>query len=656
MTTLKKAPEAAETRSPTAHPLDPLTPGEIVRAVGILNRDQVIGPRVRYETVVLNEPPKDDVLAYDGTRALPREAFICILDNDSRRTYEAVVSLSEDTVKSWNHIPGVQPKIMLDEFYECEQAVKQDPAFKEALARRGITDIDLVMVDPWAAGNYGIDGEEGLRLSYALCWLRSSPMDNGYARPIEGVVPVVDLNEMKVLRVIDHGVVPLPPNDGNYSRNFIHEFREDLKPIEITQPDGPSFTVDGWHVSWQKWDMRLGFTPREGLVLYDIAYTDQGRRRPIIYRTCLSEMVVPYGEPNSPHFRKNAFDAGEYGIGNLTNSLTLGCDCLGEIRYFDAVTNNTQGGVMEIPNAICMHEEDFGILWKHVDWRTGETEVRRSRRLVVSFISTVGNYEYGFFWYFYQDGTIQYEVKLTGVLNNSAVPPGHVPEHGTLIAPQLAAHIHQHFFNVRMDMAVDGRNNSVYEVNSYACPADENNPYHNAFYAEKTQLKTESEAQRNIDPYSARYWLIANESETNYLGQKTSYKLMPGENVLPFAHDDASVIKRAGFMTKHLWVTPYDPAEMDAAGDYPNQHPGGAGLPAYTKANRSLDNTDLVVWYTFGHHHVPRPEDWPVMPVMYTGFSLKPVSFFDRNPALDVPPSNHGNGHHCNGHQSSCHA
>ena len=656
MTTLKKAPEAAETRYQTAHPLDPLTPGEIVRAVEILNRDQEIGTRVRYETVVLNEPPKDDVLAYDGTKALPREAFICILDNDSRRTYEAVVSLSEDRVKSWEHIPGVQPKIMLDEFYECEQAVKADPAFREALARRGITDIDLVMVDPWAAGNYGIDGEEGMRLSYALCWVRSSPNDNGYARPIEGVVPVVDLNEMKVLRVIDHGVVPLPPTDGNYSQNFIHEFREDLKPIEITQPEGPSFTVDGWHVAWQKWDMRLGFTPREGLVLYDIAYTDQGRRRPIIYRTCLSEMVVPYGEPNSPHFRKNAFDAGEYGIGNLANSLTLGCDCLGEIRYFDAVTNNTQGGVMKIPNAICMHEEDFGILWKHVDWRTGETEVRRSRRLVVSFISTVGNYEYGFFWYFYQDGTIQYEVKLTGVLNNAAVPPGHVPEHGTLIAPQLAAHIHQHFFNVRMDMAVDGQKNSVYEVNSYACPADENNPHHNAFYAEKTQLKTESEAQRNIDPYSARYWLITNESETNYLGQKTSYKLMPGENVLPFAHDDASVIKRAGFMTKHLWVTPYDPAEMDAAGDYPNQHPGGAGLPAYTKANRNLDNTDLVVWYTFGHHHVPRPEDWPVMPVMYTGFSLKPVSFFDRNPALDVPPSHHVNGHHSNGQHDSCHA
>ena len=186
MTTLKRAPEVAEIQSSTTHPLDPLSADEILRAVEILKRDRDIGARVRYETVVLNEPPKNDVLAYDGTQTLPREAFICLLDNDTHRTYEAVVSLSDDEVKSFTHIPGVQPKIMLDEFYECEQAVKADPAFREALAKRGITDIDLVMVDPWSAGNYGIEGEDGMRLSYSLCWLRSSPKDNGYARPIEG--------------------------------------------------------------------------------------------------------------------------------------------------------------------------------------------------------------------------------------------------------------------------------------------------------------------------------------------------------------------------------------------------------------------------------------------------------------------------------------
>ena len=632
----------------TQHPLDPMTPEEIEEAVSILRSQRDVSEGTRFESVALREPPKDSVLRFDSSsnhNVVPREAAIVLLNNDTEETYEAVVSLTDKAVTSWRHIPGVQPKIMLDEFYECEAAVKKDPKFLEAIKKRGITDVDLVMIDPWSAGNFGIEEEKGKRLSYARCWVRFSPTDNGYARPIEGVIPVVDLNKMEVIRVEDHGFVPLPPNPGNYAAEFIKEFRSDLKPLDIVQPEGPSFQINGREITWQKWSLRVGFTHREGLVLHNIDYYDQGRRRPIIYRAALAEMVVPYGDPGGAHFRKNAFDVGEYGIGNLANSLTLGCDCLGEIVYLDAAVSDSRGGVMTIPNAICIHEEDFGILWKHVDWRTGQTEVRRSRRLVISFIATVGNYEYGFFWYFYQDGTIEFQVKLTGILNNAAVPPGEMPKYGTLIAPQVAGHIHQHFFNVRLDMSVDGRNNSVYEVNTEAAPKGPDNPQGNAYFAKKTLLRTESEAQRTVDPLTGRYWLIANSSMKNYLGQEVAYKLMPGENILPFAQPDASVMQRAAFMNKHLWVTPYDSNEMTPAGDYPNQHPGGAGLPAYTKGNRNVENQDLVVWYTFGHHHVPRPEDWPVMPVMYTGFSLKPVGFFDQNPALDVPPSDHHNGH-----------
>ena len=641
----QQSTQAQFARAPVRHPLDPLTASEIESAVAVLRSQQSLGAKVRFESIVLNEPPKDIVLNFNGTDATGREAFIVLFENDTGATYEAVVSLDEGEVKSYKHIPGVQPRITMDEFYECERAVKESAEFRAAIEKRGIKDTDLVMVDPWPAGNFGIEEEQGVRLSFARCWLRSSPTDNGYARPIEGVIPVVDLNKMKVIRVEDHGVVPLPPNPGNYAVEFVKEFRTDVKPLNIVQPEGPSFTVEGYEVSWQKWNFRVGFTGREGLVLHTISYEDQGRKRPIIYRASLGDMVVPYGDPRPQNFRRNAFDAGEYGVGNLANSLTLGCDCLGEIYYFDAVLNNSRGEVVNIPNAVCLHEEDFGILWKHVDWRTGQAEVRRSRRLVISFIATVGNYEYGFFWYLYQDGTIEFQVKLTGVVNNTAVTLGEVPKYGTLIAPGLAAHIHQHFFSIRLDMSVDGLNNSVYEVNTKAEPLGPSNPQGNAFFAEKTLLATESEAQRTVDPTVGRYWLITNPSVHNYLGQPVSYKLIPGENILPFAHPEASVLKRAGFMTKHLWVTPYRSDELGATGPYPNQHPGGAGLPEWTKANRNVDNTDIVVWYTFGHHHVPRPEDWPVMPVMYTGFNLKPVGFFDQNPALDVPPSVHANGH-----------
>ena len=641
MTISAKATPQTSGDSIVSHPLDPLTAEEIAKASAILKMERRLGPRVRFETVVLREPEKAEVNGFRAGDAVRREAFLVVLDNDEAATYEAVVALDTGQVVSWKHVPGVQPRVMFDEFMECEAAVRADSRFQEAIKKRGITDPSLVMVDPWSAGNFGFDDEEGKRLVLCRNFARTSPNDNGYARPIEGVTAVVDLNSMEVIRVDDYGLVPLPPDDGNYAAEFVDKFRDDLKPLDITQPDGPSFRVDGWSVEWQKWHLRVGFTPREGLVIHTVGYDDQGRVRPILYRAALSDMVVPYGDPSKDHYRKNAFDAGEYGIGSLTNSLTLGCDCLGEIYYFDAALNTGNGEAFTIPNAVCMHEEDYGILWKHTDWRIGKTEVRRSRRLVISSVATVGNYEYGFFWYFYQDGTIQMEIKLTGIINTAAVEEGEIPRYGTIVAPQLNAHIHQHFFNFRMDMCVDGDNNSVYEVNTVAAPPGPDNPHNNAFYAEKNLLSTEHEAQRVVDPMSGRCWVVSNTSTSNALGQPVSYKLMPGENILPFAHPEASIIKRAGFMTKHLWVTPYQRDEISATGPYPNQHPGGAGLPEYTKDNRNVENTDVVVWYTLGYHHVPRPEDWPISPVAYCGFSLKPVGFFDTNPVLDVPPSDH---------------
>jgi primary-amine oxidase len=620
------------------HPLEPLTTDEIAAAVDILRTERPLGPRVRFVSVTLHEPSKELVLAYPSAGPVEREAFAILLDNEAGRTYEAIVSLSRHTVVSWEHMPNVQPAIMLDEFLECEQACKASPQWRAAMRKRGVTDFDLCMVDPWSAGNFGVQAEQGRRLSRALTWVRSRPDDNGYARPVENVITIVDLHAMEVIAVEDFGVVPLPPEEANYSAQIVGA-RTDLKPIEIHQPEGPSFVVDGHDVRWQKWHFRVGFSPREGLVLHTISYADQGRERPIIYRAALADMLVPYGDPRPAYFRRNAFDVGEYGIGMLANSLELGCDCLGEIHYFDVAGHDSRGQPMTIANAICMHEEDNGLLWKHIDWRNGYSESRRSRRLVISFIATVGNYEYGFYWYFYQDGTLQLEVKLTGVISNGATLPGEDPPWGALVAPQVYGPIHQHFFNVRLDMMVDGPNNSVYEVNTVADPSGPDNPYDNAFHTEATLFETESKAQRLIDPLSARYWTVVNSSVHNRLGHPVAYKLMPGENVLPFAREGASVLKRGAFATRHLWVTPYSPRERYAAGDYPNQHAGGAGLPAYTKDDRPIVDTNVVVWYTFGAHHVVRPEDWPVMPVATIGFCLKPVGFFDRNPGLDVPPS-----------------
>jgi primary-amine oxidase len=623
------------------HPLDPLSAAEMADAVAIIKQEKKLGPSFRFVSCTLDEPAKPVVLAHKTEKPAPRRAFMVLLDNKTGTGHEAVVDLAGKSVVRFEPLPrGIQPGIMLDEFVEAEEMVKKSPLFKEALKKRGLADTSLIMVEPWSAGNYGTEPAEdkGRRLMRALCFVRSEPKDNGFARPLDSLVVVVDLNKMEVVRIEDYGVTPLPPEPGNWTRDYLPKVRSGLKPLDIVQPDGPSFRVAGQEVRWQNWRFHVGFTPREGLVLHHVRYEDGGKERHVLYRASLVEMVVPYAEPGEAHYRKNAFDIGEYGIGTLANSLDLGCDCLGATHYFDAHYLESRGKVVTLKNAVCLHEEDAGILWKHTDWRTNQSEVRRARRLSVSFIATVGNYDYGFYWHFYQDGSIQCEVKLTGIMNTTTAKPNEKSAFSVEVAPRLNAPLHQHIFAARLDMDVDGGGNSVYEVNTVPVPRGKNNPHGNAFRAAPMLLKTEKAAMRATNAATARFWRIVNPSVKNSLAAPVAYRLVPGENSPTFVQPDAAVMRRAGFAKHHLWVTPFRAEEKYAAGDYPNQHPGGDGLPRWTAADRNIADTDVVLWYVFSHMHVPRPEDWPVMPVSSIGFFLRPDGFFSKNPAMDLPP------------------
>ena len=637
------------------HPLDPLTAGEIELATRILTASGRITPRVRIMAYSLQEPAKEVVLSLQPGQTVHREVFAVMRDHERHLTIEAVVSLAQEAIRSWHERSDVQPALTYPEVFAAQEAAMTDSAFQRACAARGITDLSQIVLFPWTAGNWGPeDAPDQGRLIRLQATASHGPEDNYYARPLEGLIVTVELDSMAV-RVDDFGAVPLPAHSGNYTQAGIKEpgnvpyfpegVRQDLKPIEITQPEGVSFRVDGHQVTWQKWRFRVGFTPREGLVLHLVEYLDQGRWRPILYRAALSEMYVPYGDASPTHNFKNVFDTGEVGIGVLANSLELGCDCLGVIHYFDACVNDAEGQPVVLANAICMHEEDFSLLWKHLEYNAdGSTraEVRRSRRLVISMIATVGNYEYGYYWYLYQDGSLQFEVKLTGIIAPAAIAPGQQPVSGTLVAPGLYGPNHQHYFNVRLDWMLDGQENSVYEVNCEALPWGPENPRGNAWVARETLLASESEAQRSIEPRTARYWKIVNSNQRNGSGTPVAYKLVPGSNTFPFFHEGSPQWERGGFVRNHLWVTVYHPHERYAAGDFPNQQRGGDGLPAYVQQNRSLVGTNIVTWYTFGSNHVVRPEDWPVMPVDMLGFALKPAGFFDGSPALDVaPPMEH---------------
>jgi primary-amine oxidase len=634
------------TPAPVDHPLAMLTGEEVVAAAEILRTTGKVDDAARFAHIVLHEPDKAALAGWKAGDPIDREVRALVVPGPELTMHEAVVSVTTGEVREWRAIEDMRPALLMTEAVNAIFTTKEHPEYVAALARRGITDVDAVQIDPWPAGSFGYDAETDRRIARCISFLRTDPEDNGYARPIEGLIVHFDLGRNEVIEVIDHGPVTLPTEHARYFAADHEPLRTDLKPLEITQPEGPSFTVDGNLIRWQRWSFRITFDPYEGLVLHQVTYDDQGRERSVLHRASVTEMVVPYGDPTPLHGWKNAFDAGEWGLGRMTQPLTLGCDCLGEIHYFPATLASETGEPWVIENAICMHEEDYGVLWKHVDLFGGTSEVRRSRRLVVSFFSTVGNYEYGFFWYLYLDGNIQLEVKLTGIVSPMAIEPGTTSEFANVVAPGVAAPHHQHLFSARLDFDVDGPVNEVHEVEAEVLPPGPDNPWANAFRPRATRLERESEAQRETNASTSRAWKVVNPEVRNGLGQPVAYKLVPTMSTPTLlARPESSVGRRAGFARHNLWVTPYARDERRAAGEHPNQHAGGDGLPAWTAADRSLTDADVVLWYTFGVTHFVRPEDWPVMPVEYAGFLLSPFGFFDRNPALDLPPSTSAHCH-----------
>jgi primary-amine oxidase len=629
------------TASPAPHPLDRLTADEIRHVKRILVREGLVTATTRFPWVALDEPDKRIVLDFRPGDPVRRAVRVLSLDRRTGASTWLTISLTEDSVVATRPIDAAvegQPPIMLEEFETVEAIVKNDQDWLKAMANRGIDNVDLVCVCPLSAGNLGRGDEAGRRMLRCLSFVRNRPDDAPWAHPVDGLVAFVDLTEGRIIELIDDAILAVPTEEGNYTPDVVGTMRNTLKPIEITQPDGPSFTVEGDLVRWQNWSFRIGYEAREGLVLHQIGYRDGERDRPIVHRASMAEMVVPYGDPSPARYWQNYFDSGEYSLGKQVNSLRLGCDCLGEIHYFDAVLADDHCEPQEFPNAICLHEEDHGVLWKHTDIFTGSDETRRQRRLVVSFFATVGNYDYGFYWYLYLDGTIEFQIKATGVVFTSAYP-GEGYRWAAELAPGLGAPHHQHLFCARLDMTVDGVPNAVEEQEAIRIPIGPDNPYGNAIGRRTTRLRSESEAARLADSSVGRSWRVVNPSAKNRLGEPVSYVLTP-QGQPPLLADPSSVIaRRAAFATKHLWVTEYHEDERFPAGDLINQHPGGAGIPDWQDRDADLDGQDIVLWHVFGMTHFPRPEDWPVMPVDTCGFTLKPAGFFDRNPTLDVPGS-----------------
>jgi primary-amine oxidase len=623
------------------YPLDSLSKQEILETVDVLRTAGKTREDSRYSLIRLQEPPKEDVLGFTLGSPLHRQSFVVVYERAANQTFEAVIDLAKRSLISWKNIPGVQPSFLEEDAEILQKAVRADPRFAEIMQRHGVTDLASVEIGDWPGGYYGDPTDNGVR--YRRADFSYHDPKTLADRKIENVSADVDLNKGKVIRWIEGDVVPIPTVSAGMAGVPPLPTRPAPKPLVANEPQGPSFEIHDHEVRWQNWRFRFGFNSREGLILYTVGYQDHGQVRSILYRATCSEMVVPYGDPGLNWYYKNAFDSGEDSFGRYASPLEAGTDVPEYAEAFNVVLPSEKGDWFEIPRAMALYERDGGMLWKHWDQAHSRNESRRARDLVLAWIATVGNYDYGFNWIFHQDGSLEMEVQLTGYMETKGSPLETVAgdegdaRYGHLLAPNLVAVNHQHFFSFRLDMDVDGTANSVLEDNTSAAAPGANNRYSNAFTATETLFHNETEAERQINMETNRCWTVINSAKKNAAGYPVGYTLLPGENASPYAASDSWVRKRSSFTNASFWATPYDPDQMHAAGFYVNQSRGKEGLKRWVEAQRSIENKDVVVWYTMGITHIPRPEEYPMMSVHKAGFMLVPNCFFDENPAIGLP-------------------
>lgn len=629
-----------------SHPMDPLTTEEISAVTRTLAKENLVGATDLYSLITLEEPPKEDVLKWKPGDPVSRLAFAIV--KKGPETFEAIVDTIGGKVLSWKQVEDVQTGLLPTvEWNLVQTIVRGNQEWQAAARKRGIENFREVICVPNTVGYFGLAEEEGHRLVKAVCY-STSGSDNYWGRPIEGLIAVVDLNARELVKLIDTGVVPVPTAPADFDQNSVGSLREPPNPISIEQSEGPSFKVAGHVVDWQKWQFHFRMDPRVGSVVSLVRYNDTGNLRSILYEGSLSEMFIPYMDPDVGWYFRTFMDAGEEGMGRMAVVLQPGLDCPPNAVFFDAAFADDQGKPYTQANAACLFERYAGdIAWRHYDSVTGQNEVRRQTDLVLRSISSVGNYDYIFDWIFRQDGTIKIALGATGIPLVKAVGSRTLAEdqngldtaYGHQVAENTVAINHDHFISYRLDLDVDGQQNSfVYEPLTPET-LDGRSPRKSIWVLDSRTAATEADAKLQINIQHPALWRVINPNVIGPMGYPVSYQLEPQANAVSLLSPDDFPQQRAGFTDFNLWVTPYNPQERYAAGTYPNQSKGGDGLPAWTSANRPIQNTDLVLWYTLGFHHVVRAEDWPVLPTTWSEFEIRPFDFFQRNPALDIPAS-----------------
>ena len=623
-------------QAPT-HPLDGLSAREHWAVYDALVASGKTDTTTRYLYMGLHEPPKTEVLSWRPGRPFRREALVHLTQD--RRGYEALVDITGKKLLNWKEIPNRQYMTSASEGNQADGLAMKDPKVRDALKARGVTDFTHVSCGPANHGYFDLPEERGHRVVHLTCEDAHNRV-SGYAESFGGLVVAVDLTDNKVLRVVDTGVQPSTGPFGDHDAEAVGPTREMKNPVSMVQPNGPSFMLNGHEVSWQNWKFHFRVDQRRGIVLSMVKYTDEGKDRSIMYEGSLSELFVPYMDPTDPWNYQGYFDLGTYPsmFGGIASSLEPIVECPANGVLFNSFVVTEKGRPRERVRTACLFERSAGdVAWRHARDATATIETRTKRDLVLRMYMNAGNYDYLFDWVFQQDGTLKVNLGATGMDQMKGISgKGNEEEYGRMIASKLIALNHSHFFNFRLDLDVDGTQNSLVVDKLQTTRLPDDNPRRSIWTVKSTEAKTESEAQRMSAMSAPEVWRIINPNVKGAYGAPVGYEI-EAHGAMTLMSPDDYMQRRAGFTDHTLWVTPYQQDELFAGGDYPSVSTEGAGLPAWTKGNRAIANTDVVAWLTMGFHHIPRPEDYPVMPVAWHSFEIRPVGFFKRNPSIDLP-------------------
>ena len=629
---------------PAKHPLDGLKTQEYWVIYDVLRDSGKMEEGIVVHSVLLHEPVKARVLAWRPGDPLFREAEIILTSKGV--TIEALVDITAHKLESWRERKDVQAPMIGAEYRAAEEIIKKDPQIIAALKKRGITDLNTIECSTIPFGYFAVPELEGHRIVFGRCNDMHGAY-NAWNRDIEGLVVEVDLTEKKVLKIIDEDIVPVSLAKADYQELPTAQ-RAGTTPIAVSQPLGPSFQIKDGEVSWQNWRFRFRLDPRLGAIVNLAGIQDGDRFRSVLYEGSISELYVPYMDPANGWATRVFMDAGEFYHSGILKPLRPEVDCPSNAVYFDGLNSNEHGFPILRSRHACLFESYSGDpSWRHFE--DGETYGGAARVLVLRTAAVIGNYDYVLDWRFERDGSLRVAVGATGIIETKTVKAktAHGSGHGMAGAPDEFGHFvaeniigvnHDHYFSYRLDVDVDGVNNTFMAHHLVKRMLD--NPARKSIWVvEPLTARTEKDAIMDIHLDKPAMWLFVNPNVKGPLGYPTGYELMPGATAISLLDPDDGPQKVAAFSSHQLWVTPYKVDERFAAGVYPTASKGDDGLAIWTKANRGIENTDIVAWYTLGFHHMTRAEDWPVMPVMWHEFVLRPFDFFPRNPVMDIPPT-----------------